>query len=180
MTEYDAVVYDLDGTLIELAVDWAAVDREVGECLTERAGVELEGQDAWALLDVADEVGERAAVEAIIAEHEHRGAERSTRLDLADELRDATHQVAVCSLNCEMAVRRALAEHGLDAHVESVVGRDSVPTRKPDPGPLLAALDSLGVPPERALFVGDSESDAAAARAAGTDFLYVADRLNRA
>jgi phosphoglycolate phosphatase len=180
VTEYDAVVYDLDGTLIELAVDWAAVDREVGECLTERAGVEIGEEDAWGLLDVADDVGERAAVERIIAEHEHRGAEQSELLELAEEIRDATHQVAVCSLNCEMAVRRALAEHGLDAHVESVVGRDSVSTRKPDPGPLLAALDSIGVPPERALFVGDSESDAVAARAAGIDFAYVSDRLNRA
>jgi phosphoglycolate phosphatase len=180
VTEYDAVVYDLDNTLVELAVDWAAVDREVGECLRERAGVDPAGRDAWALLDVADEVGERAAVERIVTEHEYRGAEQSRRLPLADELGDAPHGIAVCSLNSESAVRRALAVHGLDGHVGSVVGRDSVETRKPDPGPLLAALETLGVPPERALFVGDSERDAAAARAAGVDFAYVPERRKRA
>jgi phosphoglycolate phosphatase len=59
--------------------------------------------------------------------------------------------------------------------VDAVVGRDSVPARKPDPEPLLAALDALDVPPNRALFVGDSASDAEAAERAGVAFRYVGD-----
>ena len=38
---YDAVVYDLDGTLVDLAVDWDAVARDVASLLEAR-GVDLE------------------------------------------------------------------------------------------------------------------------------------------
>jgi phosphoglycolate phosphatase len=50
-----------------------------------------------------------------------------------------------------------------------------VDTRKPDPEPLLAAADALGVDPGDALFVGDSESDELTAGNAGTRFSYVGD-----
>ena len=56
-----------------------------------------------------------------------------------------------------------------------VIGRDTVETFKPDPESLLAAVDRLGVRPERTLFVGDSERDAETADRAGTRFAYVGD-----
>jgi len=170
--DYDAVVYDLDGTLVDLLVDWEAVAADVADVLGD-AGVDARGVGLWEMLNLADEAGVPDAVEAAIAAHEREGARRSRRLPTADELTDGGPPAAVCSLNCEAACRLALETHGLDDLVEAVVGRDSVDTRKPDPEPLLAALEPLGVPPERALFVGDSERDAEAARRAGTAFRWV-------
>jgi phosphoglycolate phosphatase len=54
-----------------------------------------------------------------------------------------------------------------------VIGGDDLPTKKPDPGPLLHAARSLGVPPRRLLMVGDSINDVVAARAAGCPVLVV-------
>lgn len=51
---------------------------------------------------------------------------------------------------------------------EVVIGGDSLPQRKPDPAPLLAAAAALGEGP--LLYVGDSEVDAETAAAAGVDF----------
>jgi len=170
---YDAVVFDLDGTVVHLDVDWARVDRETAAILESHGLPPTE--TAWAALDAADDDAV-AAVAGLLADHERRGAERSWRLPAADDLRalaDAGRPTAVCSLNCEAAVRAALAEHGLADAVDAVVGRDTVASRKPDPGPLLAALRPTGVPPERALFVGDSESDELTATRAGVDFAYV-------
>lgn len=48
-----------------------------------------------------------------------------------------------------------------------VVSGDTLPVKKPDPGPLLHAARHFGVAPEEALMVGDSKSDVTAARAAG-------------
>ena len=48
-----------------------------------------------------------------------------------------------------------------------VVSGDTLPVKKPDPGPLLYAARHFGVAPQDALMVGDSKSDVAAARAAG-------------
>lgn len=47
--------------------------------------------------------------------------------------------------------------------------------RKPRPGMLLEACETFSVAPDESLFVGDRQSEAAAAEAAGTDFVY-ADR----
>jgi phosphoglycolate phosphatase len=171
--DYDAeaVVFDLDGTLVRLAVDWDAVAADVAAALRER-GVEPRS-DLWSNLGYADEVGHRSLVEDVIADHECEGARRSTRLATADDL-PLSVPVGVCSLNAERACRTALEAHDLAAHVGPVIGRDSVGgPYKPDPEPLLAAVRDLGVAPGDALFVGDSERDAVAAERAGVPFRYV-------
>lgn len=166
------MVYDLDGTLVDLVVDWDLVESELTDRLA-AAGVDPDGLTAWELLDAGQAAGIGEEVDALIADHEREGARRSERLPTADELDGLRIPAAVCSLNCEAACRTALERHGLNGLVDVVVGRDSVPTRKPDPAPLLAALAPLDVPPERALFVGDAERDAETAERSGTDFRYV-------
>ena len=170
--EYEAVVYDLDGTLVDLDVDWNQVEREVGARLRE-VGVDPDDLETWELLDAAQDAGIGAQVNALISEHEIGGTLRSERLPTADELAEQSVPIGVCSLNCELAVRAALEKHDLDGYVDAVVGRDSVPTRKPDPGPLLAAAEALGVEPAGVLFVGDAERDAETAERAGTQFRWV-------
>ncbi|WP_254545075.1 HAD family hydrolase [Halomarina pelagica] len=168
---YEAIVFDLDGTLVDLAVDWEVVRRDVATVLGDR-GVTVDGHDLWAMLELADETGHRAPVEAAIGEHERRGAHDSDRLTAADDL-PLSVPVGVCSLNCEAACRIALDTHGLAEHVDALVGRDSVATEKPHPEPLLTVVTALSARPERTLFVGDSERDELTARRAATDFRYV-------
>ena len=174
VTAYDAVVYDLDGTLVDLAVDWEAVAVDVLEVYHD-ADVEPPSQDLWELLGAADDHGLASRVEATIAAHERDGAETSPRLAHADELLERSVPVGVCSLNCEAACRIALAEHDLADAVEAVVGRDTVPTRKPDPEPLLEAIRRLEADPGEALFVGDSARDRRTADRAGVAFEFVGD-----
>jgi phosphoglycolate phosphatase len=84
---------------------------------------------------------------------------------LAD-LADAGHPMGICTNKPEGPARAVLRHFGLDRHFQVVIGGDSLPTRKPDPAPLLAAFGALSA--RRALFVGDSEIDAETAHAAGT------------
>ncbi|EMA43963.1 HAD family hydrolase [Halobiforma nitratireducens] len=172
MTEYEAIVYDLDGTLVDLDVDWGRVTEDV-RTVYEDAGRESPDGDLWELLSRADEAGVRSDVEATIAAHECEGARTAPRLALADDLIERSIPVGVCSLNCEQACRIALEEHGLADAVEVVVGRDTVTTRKPDPEPLLEAVGGLEAAPEETVFVGDSRRDEVTARRAGTAFEYV-------
>jgi len=172
--EYDAVVYDLDGTLVRLDVDWGAVAEEAAAALSAR-GVDTAGMNLWDVLEAADDAGHRATVEEVIAAHEREGARTSRRLPTADEL-PLDVPVGVCSLNCEAACRLALETHGIDGYVTAVVGRDTVDTYKPNPEPLLTAIRELSADPGRTLFVGDSERDAEAARRAGVQFQYVGER----
>jgi phosphoglycolate phosphatase len=181
----DAIVYDLDGTLVRLTVDWGAVASDVDRVLRERGADPPEG--LWAMLEFADKSGYREVVETTIGEHEREGARRSERLALAGALVEEIEReggepgntervpIGICSLNCESACRLALWTHGLAGRVGSVVGRDSVSTYKPDPEPLLATIEALGATPERTLFVGDSERDERTAARAGTRFVYVSE-----
>lgn len=169
--EYAGVVYDLDGTVVRLAVDWDAATEEVAEIFRE-AGVEPPG-DLWTMLDVAAEHDVADAVEAAVAAHERDGARESIRLPSADDLAATDVPVGICSLNAESACRIALEKHGLEGAVDAVVGRDTIAERKPDPEPLLATIDRLSLRPSEVLFVGDTETDAETALRAGTAFRYV-------
>jgi phosphoglycolate phosphatase len=173
-TDHGAVVYDLDGTLVRLTVNWDAAARDATAVFAD-AGVDAADADLWSLFETAPEHGLAEELESVLAAHERRGAERSVRLPLADRVAKRDVPVGVCSLNAEAACRLALDRHGLLDHVGTVVGRDSVPTHKPDPKPLLVTLDRLGVDPASALFVGDSERDATTADRAGVAFEFVDD-----
>ena len=168
---FDAVVWDLDGTLVRLPVDWDAVAGDV-TAVFDGAGVDATGIDLWGMLDLADESGLRDDIEAVIAEYEREGARRSDRLASADQVGEFGIE-GVCSLNCEDACRTALDVHGLSGHIDAVVGRDTVATRKPDPAPLLETLRRIGAEPDDAVFVGDSVRDEEAAQRAGVAFRYV-------
>lgn len=174
MAEYDAVIYDLDGTLVRLDVDWDDV-RERCRAVLHARDVDTGDADIWELRELAEEHNALDRLDDVIAEFEREGAYSCERLALTRELPREV-PVGVVSLNAEAAVRIALELYGLDRHVDVVVGRDTVETVKPDPEPLLYSADRLGVPPGRTLFVGDSESDAVAARRAGMDFQWVHER----
>ncbi|WP_327052617.1 HAD family hydrolase [Halomicrococcus gelatinilyticus] len=169
--DVSAVVYDFDGTLVDLVVDWNAVAEEVADVLA-TGGVDASDADLWRMLDLADEADLRPTVEDVISAHECDGARQSTRLRHADLVADHDVPVGVCSLNAEAACRVGLEVHDLAGHVDAVVGRDSVATRKPDPEPLIATLRRLDADGD-ALFVGDSRRDELTAERAGVAFEWV-------
>ena len=170
---HDAVVYDLDGTLVDLAVDWGVVTRDVAAVLREHE-VEPDTASLWGMLELSETTGHRDAVEATIAEYERAGARESRRLGLADGLPHHV-PVGVCSLNAETACRLALDVHEIESAVGPVVGRDSVGSEKPDPEGLLSVVDDLDAAPEATVFVGDSKRDAETARRAGTEFAWASE-----
>lgn len=172
LTDAEAVVFDLDGTLVRLAVDWPAVARELRALLAD-AGVDAHGWSVWECYGRARDHGLEDAVESVLVEHEIAGAGAADRLPAADLVATLECPVGVCSLNAEAACRVALERHGLDGDVEAIVGRDTVDAVKPDPAPLLAALDALGGDPAAAVFVGDGTRDEETATRAGVAFAYV-------
>ncbi len=71
-----------------------------------------------------------------------------------------------------------LAKTGLAPYFDAVVTPDRMGARKPSPEPFLRACEALGAAPREAAVIGDSENDAAAARAAGCHLILVSYGYN--
>ena len=75
--------------------------------------------------------------------------------------------LAVVTNKSETLAVKLLRALGLADHFSLIVGGDTLSEKKPAPAPLLYAAETLGVPPQNMLMVGDSRNDILAARAAG-------------
>ena len=82
-------------------------------------------------------------------------------------LSEAGHALGVVTSKVEALALRALKHVGFAEHFRVVVGCDATTKHKPDPEPVLLALERLNMPPEHAIFVGDSPYDIQAGLAAG-------------
>ena len=178
-----AVVFDLDGTLIDSLPDIhaaaSAMLTEAGaRAPTPAATRAAVGHGVGPLVArLAREAGlppERAAAlsERFMAHYGPAPAALSRPfLNVAatlDALAARGLALAVCTNKPEAISRRILADLGLAGYFPEVVGGDTFPTRKPDPAGLLACHERLGA--GRALSVGDSEVDAETADRAGLPF----------
>ena len=179
-----AVVFDLDGTLVDSAPDIAAgINRMLaGHALGPlpvRDVERLTGEGASVLVArVLEQVGAAADdarvardTASYLAHYQDRPCVHSTLFaDAADAiplLRRAGLRLGICTNKPEALAVVVLRELGLLEAMEVVVGADTTPRRKPDPLPLLHALRALGAEPDEAVFVGDTAIDRDCARAAG-------------
>ena len=87
--------------------------------------------------------------------------------ELLDTLSARGVRMAVVTSKLEPSARRSLDFLGLTRHFELVVGLEATGRHKPDPAPVLHAIERLGARPEEAAFVGDSPHDVVAGNAAG-------------
>jgi phosphoglycolate phosphatase len=82
-------------------------------------------------------------------------------------LRSRGVKLAVVTNKEDRFTQIVLNAHQLRPLLDRVVSGDTLATKKPDPAGIASCLAQFNVPPQRALFVGDSSIDAAAARNAG-------------
>jgi len=189
----EAVLFDLDGTLLDTAADIAlALNRAIGEFgwppVAAAATKTLIGRGAPMLVQRAAELQGRSldpATHAAIVERffHHYGALQQNDESAAKPFPGAVEgllAVHAAGLRTAIVTNKqqrfaiALARRlGLSPGVDVYVGGDSCARRKPDPMPLVFACESLGVAPARALMVGDSINDVQAARGAGIPVICV-------
>ena len=185
-----AVVFDLDGTLVDTAPDLRAhVNAVLGEF--GRPELELEdvrrmvGDGARTLLCRGLEASGgvppgidldqlyRRFLERYTADPARRSTVNDGVVPVLRALAARSMRLGVCTNKAQAPTDRLLAALGLGRIFAAVVGGDAVPAKKPDPGHLAAVLERLGAPPARAVMVGDSGHDVLAARALGVPCILV-------
>lgn len=176
--EWDGIVFDLDGTLVRLVVPWNEVDEQIATIFRSKGFAIPDDGRIWSFLHIAENEGFRNEIEAVLQQYEIAGAKQSKRLPLLETVEGLSQPVGVCSLNCEQACDIALTTHGIAHAIDTIVGRDSLSTWKPDPEPLQYAIDTMELSASSVVFIGDSVRDEETAAAAGVDFRYVKDLLS--
>lgn len=183
-----AVVFDLDGTLIDSAPDIAhALNR----------AAEKRGIEPFDLEQVKEMIGggvpqliKRALtarglpvegvmplVEEFIALYREELTTRTKVYDggreLLEELQREGRRLGLCTNKNHELTIEILQQLDLIKYFGSVLGEREGRARKPDPAPMLEVVAELGAFPKDALMAGDSEADVACARAAGMPVLVV-------
>lgn len=175
-----AVLFDLDGTLVDTAPDMAGAlndlrRRRALDALPYATLRPLVSHGSRALVErglaPADEAQMMASIEEFLDTYGRRVARESTLFEGMDALLIALEASAVpwgVVTNKPGALSAALMDQlALAQRCGVLIGGDTLRQRKPHPMPLLHAADALGVAANRCLYVGDAARDINAGRAAG-------------
>ena len=188
--QWDAVLLDFDGTLVDSAPDIiAAVNRLMGEL--GHAAVNYDeyrnsaGDGARHLLEqvlAAESVtfaeAEWPPLVGRLLEHYYEIMTDNTRPypavpDTLAEIHATGMALAVCTNRVTWTTARLLEHFGLAEMFGAVLCSDNVSAKKPDARHLQEAMQQLGTAPERTIMIGDTATDVAAARNAGIKVVLV-------
>lgn len=182
-----AVIFDLDGTLVDTAPDLgAALNRVLAEYGRPPVSADsirtMIGDGAAKLVErgFAATGGWPAEPASIIRRflniYEAGIADRSRPFPgvtaALERLAAADIRLGVCTNKPGVATEELLVTLGLRRYF-AAIGAGDGPTRKPDPRHLLGVVEQLAAQPTTAIMVGDSANDVAAARAAGVPVIVV-------
>lgn len=159
MAKFDAVIFDMDGTLVVQRLDFPAIRAHLGVGLDE--GI-IEAVEAM-------EAPRRDEARRHVLACELAAARRATltpgAADVVADIRAAGLKTALLTRNSEQAMRIVLDTFG-ELEFDLTWSRLHGPI-KPEPDGVQAACKELGVAPQRTACVGDFRYDIMAANAAG-------------
>jgi HAD superfamily hydrolase (TIGR01509 family) len=171
-------IFDFDGTLADLPVDWQGLKGALARRFRDLYDCDVEFDRLnEGLRHVKKRLGRRGLLEAyrMIEQFEGRAIKlmrpRESPLETLRRVHARGGTSAVCSNNMSVTVKASLELLGVSDKVAIVVGRDSVSRPKPHPEGLRQILIRMNVDGREAVLVGDSPDDAEAARRAGVSFV---------
>lgn len=165
-------IFDFDGTLVDLDINWDKVKREVLE-YAEKSGADP-GDTSKHLVTIANNVsdtpGRKYAVNAIFRKYEQQCIDSGAYEvfpgsgETLQRLKEMGHSTAIASNNTEETLRQIARKEGLAA--DAFRGRDSQFLPKPHPDMLLSLMEEFGESRETTFFTGDNFWDAESGKAA--------------
>jgi len=182
-----AIIFDLDGTLVESAPVIQGVANtlmselghrsfelpEVHDFIGDGTRVFLERAFATLSVDYDADAFEKHH-NRLVALHAEAPGSASLPMPAADHVIRSLHSegyaIGMCTNKPGAATHNIIKAHQWTDIFKSVVAGDTLPERKPNPKPLITAAKQLDH--DRAIYVGDSEVDDATAKAAGYPFLF--------
>jgi phosphoglycolate phosphatase len=174
-----AVVFDLDGTLVDSRRDIVdavtfALREANGPARTAAEIASYVGDGARMLLARAfdlpnDDARLDAALDSFLDYYGRHGADHTTLMPGASEALASLppRKLAICTNKTRVATELVVDRLGLGRHFDVVVAGGDLPERKPHPLPLFHIAERLGIGPADLVMVGDGPQDVECGRAAG-------------
>lgn len=185
---YDAVIFDLDGTLID--TEQLCNETGVAACANIGHPVSMAFFQTLAGIDdstrvklIGAEYGVSIEEAAFLAEWDrlctlrfaHGVPLKDGALDLIAKISALNVPMAICTSSRRGPAAEKIAAAGFGAAFQTIVTLDDVAHAKPAPDPYLLAAKRMGVAPQGCLAFEDSDTGAASARAAGMQVIQVPD-----
>ena len=186
----EALIFDLDGTLVDTAPDLhAATNHVLG--LIHRPPISISelrsfvGHGAMNLIergvaatgDAVDQDTLKKLHKQFLDYYGDNIAVHSAVFDglltMLDKAQARGLKMGVCTNKVERLSHKLLTELNMMQRFGSLIGGDTLPVMKPDPSPLVEAATRLGVNPKHILMLGDSETDIRTAQNAGVPVIAV-------
>jgi len=173
---FPIVLFDLDGTLIDSGPMILASFRHATVSVLGREipDIDLVAAAGGATLEQQMRAFDAERVDELVAAYRAHNIPLHDDLQccvgmevLLDELKAEGRRLGVVTAKRRRTVDLAFERLGIERYFDVVVTADDTTAHKPDPAPILLALDRLGARAEDAVYVGDSPFDVGAARAAG-------------
>ena len=186
----EALIFDLDGTLVDTAPDLMAATNHVmalagRPSISESQLRQFVGHGSMALIklgleatgslpDYAEQLRLR---DAFLNYYGNNIASHSRVFDgllpLLDKAAAAGLKMGVCTNKVEGLSHKLLSEIGIAKYFSAVVGGDTLPVMKPNPETYIEVARRLGVDPNRTIMFGDSETDIRTAQNVGVPVIAV-------
>ena len=177
----EAVVFDMDGVLVDSEPIWRAVEREIfagvgievtDQDLLETMGVRVgDVVERWHQRSPWDEPGReevaRSIVDGVTQAIEREGAFNQEAIRAIDYVDGLGLRLSLASSSPMRLICSVLSLGGLVDRFEVVLSAEDEDRGKPDPAVYLSAARELGVLPERCLAVEDSINGVRSAKEAG-------------
>lgn len=184
MPRYRAVLFDLDGTLL----DSVRLILDSYHHTLAAHGLPPRDDDHWlrglgtplvaqfsAIFPEPERVAALVATyrEYNLLNHDASVSAYPGVVEMVTAVRTRGLRTALVTSKNRGGAERGLRRIGLDGTMDVIIGADDVALHKPHPEPVLRALAALDVVSDEAVFVGDSVHDMASGRAAGTTIAAV-------
>ena len=182
MKKYKAILYDLDGTLIN-TLDMnmfplmRIIEEELGETWSYEQVLRFASQPGLKTMDdlgIRDKDTVYARWVRYVNEYPHGAIIFDGIRQVLETFHAAGIRQAVVSAKMHKQYQIDIVDNGLGVFMETAVLAEDTRLHKPHPEPILECLRRLALQPEEVLYVGDAYFDLLAARAAGVDYGFAA------